>query len=95
MKYAEWTRKACADSGISFDLRRCPRTELEEQIMNANQDSSVHGIMVYYPVFGDPQVRYCCSALSTLWFIILVCLIHIRLQDMNLVIFYVYVLIYI
>lgn len=55
-KYADWTEKTCKESGIVFELRKCARTELEEQLVDANMDDGVHGIMVYYPVFGDPQV---------------------------------------
>jgi methylenetetrahydrofolate dehydrogenase (NAD+) len=56
-KYAEWTDKTCQETGIEFELRVCSRNELEEKIVEANQDDDVHGIMVYYPVFGDRQVK--------------------------------------
>ncbi|KAK3824952.1 MAG: hypothetical protein J3Q66DRAFT_326490 [Benniella sp.] len=57
-KYAEWTDKTCQETGIEFELRVCSRNELEEKIVEANQDDNVHGIMVYYPVFGDRQDQY-------------------------------------
>lgn len=57
-KYALWTKKTCDDIGIEFELRQVARTELEENIISANRDSCVHGIMVYYPVFGDPHDQY-------------------------------------
>lgn len=56
--YAQWTEKTCRETGIVFELRTVPRTELEAAIVNANEDDSVSGIMVYYPVFGDPQDQY-------------------------------------
>ncbi|KAI9188202.1 Methylenetetrahydrofolate dehydrogenase [NAD(+)] [Blastocladiella emersonii ATCC 22665] len=56
--YAEWTAKACADVGIAFELRTVERTDLEDAIMAANRDPAVHGIMVYYPVFGPAQDQY-------------------------------------
>ncbi|KAI8911814.1 hypothetical protein EDD86DRAFT_203341 [Gorgonomyces haynaldii] len=56
--YAEWTAKTCQQTGIVFELRECPRTELEDKIVDANEDPSVHGIMVYYPVFGGTQDQY-------------------------------------
>lgn len=56
IKYAQWSATTCRESGIDFELRQVARTDLEERIMEANLDASVHGIMVYYPVFGDPQV---------------------------------------
>ncbi|KAF8953658.1 NAD-dependent 5,10-methylenetetrahydrafolate dehydrogenase [Podila verticillata] len=57
-KYAEWTAKTCAETGIEFELRTCARNDLETKIIEANQDAGVHGIMVYYPVFGDRQDQY-------------------------------------
>ena len=54
--YAQWTAKTCKQTGIEFELRECPRTELEDKIVEANEDENVHGIMVYYPVFGGAQV---------------------------------------
>jgi methylenetetrahydrofolate dehydrogenase (NAD+) len=56
IKYAECTSKTCKETGITFELRKCNKEELEDQITEANKDDSVHGIMVYYPVFGDLQV---------------------------------------
>jgi methylenetetrahydrofolate dehydrogenase (NAD+) len=63
-KYAEWTARTCKETGILFELRRVPRTELEEAIVSANQDRTVNGIMVYYPVFGDPQDQYIQSVID-------------------------------
>jgi methylenetetrahydrofolate dehydrogenase (NAD+) len=57
-QYADWSAKTSRDAGIEFELRQVPRTELEERVMEANQDDGVNGIMVYYPVFGDPQDQY-------------------------------------
>lgn len=34
-----------------FDLRRVPKEEIEEAILAANADSSVNGIIIYYPIF--------------------------------------------
>lgn len=56
--YAEYTRKACADVGVRFDLRRPTRLDLEAEILTANADPDVHGIMIYYPVFGTEQDAY-------------------------------------
>jgi methylenetetrahydrofolate dehydrogenase (NAD+) len=57
-KYAEWTERTCKVTGINFELRVVQRTELEEHIIQANNDKSVHGIMVYYPVFGGGEDQY-------------------------------------
>ncbi|KAI9223689.1 hypothetical protein BC828DRAFT_344712 [Blastocladiella britannica] len=62
--YADWTAKACEEVGVKFDLRVVERTMLEDAIMTANRDKGVHGIMVYYPVFGTSQDGYLQSCVS-------------------------------
>jgi methylenetetrahydrofolate dehydrogenase (NADP+)/methenyltetrahydrofolate cyclohydrolase len=56
--YSNYTKNACEELGIVYEVRQVHRLELERAIVAANQDSSVHGIMVYYPVFGNEQDRY-------------------------------------
>ncbi|KAJ3283185.1 hypothetical protein HK104_010518 [Borealophlyctis nickersoniae] len=63
-KYAKWTAKTCRDTGVRFELRECQRTELEDKIVEANEDENVHGIMVYYPVFGGSQDQYLQNTVS-------------------------------
>ncbi|RHZ45274.1 hypothetical protein Glove_682g25 [Diversispora epigaea] len=58
LKYAEATAKTCLETGVDFELRKCNREELEDLIIEANEDDNVHGILVYYPVFGDRQDQY-------------------------------------
>ncbi|PLX82277.1 MAG: methylenetetrahydrofolate dehydrogenase [Desulfuromonas sp.] len=58
LTYAEYTRNACEELGIAYELRVRNRLELEGAIGEANEDPAVHGIMVYYPVFGNEQDRY-------------------------------------
>ncbi|CAG8549878.1 5289_t:CDS:2 [Ambispora leptoticha] len=58
VKYAKWTGKSCQDIGVEFELRECPREDLESQVMEANEDKSVHGMIIYYPVYGDRQDQY-------------------------------------
>lgn len=42
-------------SGFDFDLRQVDKEKLEEEIMTANDDDKVDGIIVYYPIFpGNP-----------------------------------------
>ncbi|KAI9483478.1 MAG: hypothetical protein EXX96DRAFT_558323 [Benjaminiella poitrasii] len=64
MKYAEWTSKTCAETGVEFELRKVDRMDLEEKITEANEDKLVNGIMVYYPVFGGKQDSYLQSCIS-------------------------------
>lgn len=58
--YAEFTRKQCEDLGVEFILKKTGAalsSELgegdgvEEAIIEANEDDSVHGIMVRTPLF--------------------------------------------
>jgi 5,10-methylene-tetrahydrofolate dehydrogenase/methenyl tetrahydrofolate cyclohydrolase len=55
--YAEYTAKGCADVGIRFDLVHVSRLEVEDAIVAANDDPAVHGVIVYYPVFGGERDR--------------------------------------
>jgi methylenetetrahydrofolate dehydrogenase (NADP+)/methenyltetrahydrofolate cyclohydrolase len=56
--YAEYTAKACADVGVRFDLRHLKRLEAEDAIAEANVDPRIHGILVYYPLFGPEHDAY-------------------------------------
>jgi methylenetetrahydrofolate dehydrogenase (NAD+) len=65
--YAEFTKKQCEALGIEFELKAIgaasdPRLAegegVEEAIIEANEDNNVHGIMVYYPIFGVQQDHY-------------------------------------
>lgn len=52
-KYAEWTAKAFVSDKLRFELREVQEGNLEEELEKANVDPDVHGIMIYYPVFGQ------------------------------------------
>lgn len=56
--YSRYTEVGCHDVGIRFDRRKVDRFELEREIDRANADPAVHGIMIYYPVFGVEQDNY-------------------------------------
>ncbi len=58
LKYAEWTRQTCTSTNIHYTLVKCTRLDLEERIIAANCNENVHGIIVYYPVFGGDRDRY-------------------------------------
>lgn len=51
--YARWTGNACKADEIDFELRVVDKLELQEKLEEANEDPAVHGIMIYYPVFGN------------------------------------------
>ncbi|OCH95903.1 NAD(P)-binding protein [Obba rivulosa] len=64
--YAEFTQKQCEALGVEFVLRKVGAAAgdggegegVEEAIIEANEDDSVDGIMVYYPIFGVQQDHY-------------------------------------
>lgn len=58
LTYAQYTQAGCEDVQFTFDLRRPSRLRLEREIELANQDPSVHGIIIYYPVFNNAQDGY-------------------------------------
>lgn len=56
--YAQWTGKTCNEVGVAYELLEVPKETLEEAIYNANNDDSVDGILVYFPVFNNRQDQY-------------------------------------
>jgi methylenetetrahydrofolate dehydrogenase (NADP+)/methenyltetrahydrofolate cyclohydrolase len=56
--YAEYTRRGCDDVGVRFDLRHVKRLDAESAVLAANADTGVHGMLIYYPVFGTEQDVY-------------------------------------
>ncbi|RXK88923.1 bifunctional methylenetetrahydrofolate dehydrogenase/methenyltetrahydrofolate cyclohydrolase [Chlorobaculum sp. 24CR] len=53
--YADYTRAGCEDVGIHFDLKTCEPESVRAVLEEANRDSAVHGIFVYYPIWGDER----------------------------------------
>ncbi|TDR73934.1 bifunctional methylenetetrahydrofolate dehydrogenase/methenyltetrahydrofolate cyclohydrolase [Paludibacterium purpuratum] len=53
--YARYTEDGCKDVGIHFALAHKAREEIADAIRAANADPAVHGIFVYYPIFGDER----------------------------------------
>ncbi|KAJ7693851.1 methylenetetrahydrofolate dehydrogenase [Mycena rosella] len=65
--YAEFTKKQCEDLGVEFILKTTGAADtgdlgegegVEEAIIEANEDDTIDGIMVYYPIFGPQQDHY-------------------------------------
>jgi methylenetetrahydrofolate dehydrogenase (NAD+) len=55
-QYAEWTGKACRNDGLRYELRTVEDPiDVEAALMDANDDPRVHGIIVYYPIFGQQE----------------------------------------
>lgn len=55
--YSSYAARGCAKVGISYEERKVPSARLSRAIFEANTDPDVHGILVYYPVFGGARDR--------------------------------------
>jgi methylenetetrahydrofolate dehydrogenase (NADP+) / methenyltetrahydrofolate cyclohydrolase len=55
--YADYTKVGCEDVGICFELVKTDRDSIKSLLNAANRDTSVQGIFVYYPIFGDERDR--------------------------------------
>jgi len=53
--YAKYTEDGCRDVGVNFSLARKKKEEISAAVEAANKDANVHGIFVYYPIFGDKR----------------------------------------
>lgn len=53
LTYAEYTRASSESVGVHFRLQASTADGIAEDVRQANEDPSVHGIFVYYPIFGD------------------------------------------
>lgn len=58
VQYAERTGRACLADGIRYELRKVNRIDMEDALSAANADPNVHGIIIYYPVFGAQPSFY-------------------------------------
>lgn len=63
--YANWSAKTCELMGFEYELRRRAKHDLESALIQANNDSKVDGIMVYFPIFGDKQDQYLQQLISS------------------------------
>lgn len=56
VKYSEWTRKTLESDGFRYELRTISDPiDVERELTKANDDPNVHGIIVYYPIFGQVE----------------------------------------
>lgn len=53
--YANATQQKFTDVGIAYELRRIARLDLEDAIIEVNENSDIHGLFVYLPVFNNEQ----------------------------------------
>lgn len=56
--YSDTAARGCAKVGIGYEVREVASPEqVSRQIWQANQDPAVHGLIVYYPIFGGERDR--------------------------------------
>ena len=58
--YSKYTSDACIDVGINFELVHSEPENLINLVQKSNEDASVNGILVYYPIFDkkrDKEIR--------------------------------------
>lgn len=58
LSYAKATKQKFEQVGIHYELKSVQRLELEEEIIKANSDENIHGIFIYFPIFGNEQDVY-------------------------------------
>jgi len=58
LSYAKASRQKFEEIGIEYDLRQVERLDLESEIIQANEDNSVQGIFIFFPVFDNQQDAY-------------------------------------
>jgi methylenetetrahydrofolate dehydrogenase (NAD+) len=58
LAYARATRRKFEEIGIDYELRPIARLDLEGEIQRANDDSGVHGVFIYFPIFHNEQDVY-------------------------------------
>lgn len=58
LAYANTTRRVFTEAGFEYELRPIARLALESAIQEANEDASVHGIFIYFPVFHGQEDNY-------------------------------------
>ncbi|HCC42998.1 MAG TPA: methylenetetrahydrofolate dehydrogenase [Gammaproteobacteria bacterium] len=56
--YANATRKTFNTTGFKYELKKVARLDLETEILAANEDTSIHGIFIYFPVFNNQEDNY-------------------------------------
>jgi methylenetetrahydrofolate dehydrogenase (NAD+) len=59
--YSERIAKTCAEDGIGYEVWRCPATSsphgIQEMIRQANANSHIDGILVFYPIFTNTREK--------------------------------------
>ncbi|MGI9322681.1 MAG: bifunctional methylenetetrahydrofolate dehydrogenase/methenyltetrahydrofolate cyclohydrolase [Pseudomonadales bacterium] len=56
--YAKATKKTFKAAGFDYELCEVARLELEAAIREGNEDTTIHGLFIYFPVFHNRQDDY-------------------------------------
>jgi 5,10-methylene-tetrahydrofolate dehydrogenase/methenyl tetrahydrofolate cyclohydrolase len=55
--YSQYSQQGCERVGIRYEQRRLEAEDVSRTIFDLNDDPAVHGVMVYYPIFGGARDR--------------------------------------
>lgn len=55
--YADYARRGCEQVGITFTLREVEPEQVSRELFAASEDPDVHGLIVFYPIFGGARDR--------------------------------------
>lgn len=55
--YSQYAAQGCESVGIVYEQRRLAREDISRELFMLNDDPSVHGVMVFYPIFGGARDR--------------------------------------
>jgi methylenetetrahydrofolate dehydrogenase (NADP+) / methenyltetrahydrofolate cyclohydrolase len=55
--YSDYARRGCEDVGITYQVRRVQPEEVSGELFRLNEDPGVHGVLVFYPIFGGARDR--------------------------------------
>lgn len=62
--YSHYAARGCERVGIHYEQRRVPTAAVLDEVVRANHDPSVHGVMVFYPIYGGEADRALQNAVS-------------------------------
>lgn len=55
--YSQYAAQGCESVGISYEQRRLDAEDVSRELFLLNDDPTVHGVMVFYPIFGGARDR--------------------------------------
>lgn len=55
--YSQYAAQGCEKVGIVYEQRRLVPEDVSREVFLLNDDPTVHGVMVYYPIFGGARDR--------------------------------------